>query len=570
MSVTAGSRSRGVGMVWFRHCDLRLDDHAALHRAHTTHDRVIHVFCFDERNYKGTIDFSRSLPRVGWRKMGLFKTEFLLSSVKDLRENIAIASLSGPESTSIDQKLFVRMGIPEVIIPQLAKQYDVSTIYCTEAEATEERDVQNAIATEIGSSALLVPLWDNTLYHIDDLPFLVPLPDTRDIPLDGNVKQFGNFPPTATQFRTQCEGNSCIRNPLAGPLHPTPIGSRLLFKPCPEKVSQTTGNDGGDVEEGEMPSLHDLMGMGPHQDHWTGIETHSEVRYHGGENEALRRLHYYLWEKDLLKTYFRTRNGMLGEDYSTKLSPWLATGCLSPRRIAAEVRAYEQTRVKNKDTYWLIFELTFRDYFKYYARAHGSSVFKKYGPKGKSQKVWGPVTDEDLRKLEMWRLGCTGNPMVDANMRELLNTGYMSNRGRQIVASYLTRDMCVDWRLGAMHFESLLIDHDVCLNWGNWTYAAGVGSDPREDRYFNVLKQTKNYDPEYRYIHRWVPESQSWADEKMKAMLKFGTTAPSFARYDSRTPSRTNTGGPGSNTPRKRKVKSKKYINKGRVLDTSH
>jgi deoxyribodipyrimidine photo-lyase len=84
-------------------------------------------------------------------------------------------------------------------------------------------------------------------------------------------------------------------------------------------------------------------------------------------------------------------------------------------------------------------------------------------------------------------------------MRELQTTGYMSNRGRQIVASFLTRDYGLDWRLGAMHFESLLVDHDVCLNWGNWTYAAGVGSDPREDRYFSVPKQTKNYDSDYRY-----------------------------------------------------------------------
>ena len=91
-------------------------------------------------------------------------------------------------------------------------------------------------------------------------------------------------------------------------------------------------------------------------------------------------------------------------------------------------------------------------------------------------------------------------------MRELLATGFMSNRGRQIVASFLVRDLGLDWRFGAEHFESHLLDHDVCSNWGNWNYAAGVGSDPREDRYFNILKQGKSYDPEAAYIKIWCPE----------------------------------------------------------------
>jgi deoxyribodipyrimidine photo-lyase len=194
------------------------------------------------------------------------------------------------------------------------------------------------------------------------------------------------------------------------------------------------------------------------------------------------------------------------EDYSTKLSPWLAAGCISPRRVVSDIHRYEATRVKNKDTYWLIFELTFRDYFRYYVRVHGNSVFKKHGPRGRRGR--GPAhtcaSGEPLRwsldevALDKWRLGQTGNPMIDACMRELLHTGYMSNRGRQIVASFLTRDLGLDWRLGAMYFESVLMDHDVCLNWGNWTYAAGVGSDPREDRYFSVPKQTSNYDKDHR------------------------------------------------------------------------
>jgi deoxyribodipyrimidine photo-lyase len=91
-------------------------------------------------------------------------------------------------------------------------------------------------------------------------------------------------------------------------------------------------------------------------------------------------------------------------------------------------------------------------------------------------------------------------------MRELALTGFMSNRGRQCVASYLVRDLGLDWRMGAQHFESQLLDHDPCSNYGNWTYAAGIGADPREDRYFNIPKQTKNYDANGDYCRLWCPE----------------------------------------------------------------
>lgn len=91
-------------------------------------------------------------------------------------------------------------------------------------------------------------------------------------------------------------------------------------------------------------------------------------------------------------------------------------------------------------------------------------------------------------------------------MKELAKTGFMSNRGRQIVCSFLTRDMGLDWRLGGEWFETCLIDYDPCSNYGNWTYGAGVGNDPREDRYFSIPKQAQNYDPDGDYVAHWIPE----------------------------------------------------------------
>jgi len=108
--------------------------------------------------------------------------------------------------------------------------------------------------------------------------------------------------------------------------------------------------------------------------------------------------------------------------------------------------------------------------------------------------------------FEKWKTGNTGDPFVDANMRELMNTGFMSNRGRQNVASYLVHDMNMDWRTGASWFESQLIDYDPHSNYGNWMYIAGIGNDPREYRKFNTKLQREKYDPKREYMALWLDD----------------------------------------------------------------
>ncbi len=196
-----------------------------------------------------------------------------------------------------------------------------------------------------------------------------------------------------------------------------------------------------------------------------------------------------------LKNYKQNRNGMLGADYSSKFSPWLALGCLSPRFIYEEVIKYEAERVKNESTYWLIFELLWRDFFRFICLKYGNKIFYKSGLQGLNLK-W----KEDWDLFHLWCEGKTGYPLVDANMRELKLTGFMSNRGRQNVASFLTKNLGINWQMGAEWFESLLIDYDVCSNWGNWNYTAGVGNDARGFRYFNILKQSQDYEPTKKFI----------------------------------------------------------------------
>jgi deoxyribodipyrimidine photo-lyase len=236
-----------------------------------------------------------------------------------------------------------------------------------------------------------------------------------------------------------------------------------------------------------------------------GLETpkndlRTVINFKGGETEGCARVNYYFTQTKLISTYKETRNGLIGGDYSTKLSPWLAIGCLSPREVYYELKKYEQIYGANESTYWLEFELLWRDYFRFMMKKHRHHFFLQAGIK----KVNPRSVSHNSEALKTWMDGNTTSDFVNANMKELKFTGYMSNRGRQNVASYLVNDLKMDWRYGAAYFEQQLIDYDVCSNWGNWAYVAGVGNDPRENRYFNVDKQARDYDPDGEYRNLWL------------------------------------------------------------------
>ena len=220
--------------------------------------------------------------------------------------------------------------------------------------------------------------------------------------------------------------------------------------------------------------------------------------FRGGASEARARLKHYFWDTEKLAVYKKTRNGLVGADYSSKFSPWLANGCISPRRIASEVARFEDTVEANDSTYWLVFELIWRDYFRFVAMKYGAKIFHK-----KALKPDSPNRGTQRHAFEAWKEGRTKDPFVNANMRELARTGFMSNRGRQNVASYLVHDLGIDWRLGASWFEHLLLDHDPASNTGNWIYVAGVGNDPRPNRKFNTRRQAEMYDGDGKYQTLW-------------------------------------------------------------------
>lgn len=433
-------------LVWLRN-DLRLDDHEPLHRAVGANAPVVPVFCVDPRQF--------GLLPNGSPKTGIFRARFLIESLSAMRD--ACRSCGG--------ELIVRVGTPESVLPALARDLGATRVLHHEEVASEETAVEADVAVALAQvGAALEGFWGHTLYHPDDLPF----------PLHG-------LPPLFTRFRNLVERDATIRAPL------------------PAVVRFTTPS----IDSGALPALLSL-GL-------TDAPADERIlfRPRGGEREGLARLARYVWEQDRLRTYKDTRNGMLDVDDSSKLSPWLAMGCLSPRRVWTEVQRYERERMRNDSTYWLVFELLWRDYFRLVAAKEGDAIFARDGLQ-RLPLPWRSLNDLQAREdFERWTSGTTGFPLVDASMRELALSGFTSNRARQNVASFLTKNLGIDWRAGAEWFESLLVDYDVASNWGNWAYAAGVGNDARGFRFFNLHKQALDYDPAGAFVRHWIPELRS-------------------------------------------------------------
>lgn len=222
------------------------------------------------------------------------------------------------------------------------------------------------------------------------------------------------------------------------------------------------------------------------------------TKFTGGETSGLDHLeNYFLSDKPA--HYKEVRNAINGWDNSCKLSPWLANGSLSARQVGTVLFNYEKTIVANESTYWIYFELLWREYFQWYAHKHKGQLFMFSGIKQSSQ-----LTSFYPQRFQKWCAGTTPYPIVNACMNELRLTGFLSNRGRQIVASCFVNELALDWRYGAAYFESQLIDYDVASNWGNWQYLAGIGADPRDKRHFNLDKQTQLFDPNGDYIKQWA------------------------------------------------------------------
>jgi len=424
-------------VVWFK-TDLRLHDNETLVKAIAQGDSIIPVYCFDEAHFNNS--------EYGFQKTGSFRAQFLLESLIDLDNNLR----------ELGSGLVILKGKPEVEIPKIVSQYKANKVVAKREVSFEERQTESKVQEALFKVKCEFQTFStSTLYHAEDLPFSI-----KDIP------------DVFTNFRKKTEKDAVIRPSFESP---SSIKSPI-------------------IDPIKLPTLEEL-GLT-----FTKIDSRTAIVFEGGESKAIERLNHYFFESKCISNYKETRNGLIGTDYSSKFSAWLALGCISPRFIYRELQKYETEFEANDSTYWLVFELLWRDYFRFMMKKHQSNFFKQSGIKNNKLKLF----SDNVQKLQNWIEGKTGIDFVDANMIELKLTGFMSNRGRQNVASYLCNDLKLDWRLGAAYFEEQLIDYDVCSNWGNWAYLAAVGNDPRDNRYFNIEKQAQTYDKNKKYRNLWL------------------------------------------------------------------
>ncbi len=429
-------------LLWFKQ-DLRLDDHPAIQAA-VDADRLLPLYVLDT-------DLLQPGP-LGSRRLGVHRARFLLES---------LTALDG-ELRQRGSALMLLKGKAEQIIPQLVEQFSLHEVLTLEEIAPEERNQLAAVRQALG----VVPLREltgNYLLRRDELPCTVE-----------------ELPQVYSQFRDLVEQRLPVFQPRLAParLPALPESTEAYCHPLPS-LSQ--------LGLGEPLSV-----------------PNSAFPFSGGEPAAQARLRDYLWLTQGVREYKDTRNGMIGSEYSSKFSPWLANGSLSSRRVVAELRRHESQYGRNDSTHALWLELLWRDFFRWTLVRHGDALFASAGVKATAR-----APQQLDQRFEQWCQGRTGMPLVDANMRELLSTGYMSNRGRQVVASYLVHDLQQDWRHGAAWFEEHLLDYDAASNWGNWAYLAGIASDPRHQHMFNALRQARQYDPDATYVSLWLPELRS-------------------------------------------------------------
>jgi deoxyribodipyrimidine photo-lyase len=437
MKSVAKKEKMKTSIVWFK-TDLRLHDNETLAKAIVQSEQIIPVYCFDDSHFETT--------KYGFKKTGSFRAQFLLESLQDLDANLR----------ALGSGLLILKGNPEVEIPKIVQEYKVKKVFAKREVAYEEKQTEKRVQDELFKLRCELETFStSTLYHAEDLPFAIK-----------------NIPDVFTKFRKRTEQDATVR---------------AIFKKTAKIPSPV-------IPEMQLLTLS-ALGL-----EFSVIDSRAPIQFKGGATEFHKRVQHYFYETKCLSNYKETRNGMVGANYSSKFSPWLAMGCVSPRAIYHEIKKYEAEFGANESTYWLVFELLWRDFFRFMFKKHQTKFFLYSGIT--TDTVNSKSLNEKL--LSQWINGSTNSDFINANMLELKQTGFMSNRGRQNVASYFCNELNMDWRIGADYFESQLIDYEVCSNWGNWAYLAGVGNDPRGHRYFNIEKQASDYDKDKSYRNLWL------------------------------------------------------------------
>lgn len=440
-----------VNVVWFQK-DLRTLDQPALWEAARDDAMVIALVAW-EREWNGTLG-------MDFPKVGSFRRHFWSECIQDLSKELGklgIPLIIGSNGI-VDLLHHMKTVLDEVQM----------SFYAQHFPGVEEEFLDKKVDKTVQSFG-----WNSQWFQSFTLI------ETGRMPINERT-----LPSVFTDFRKMVEKDLYIET-----IWPVPelrsSDTRKLAMRYAAMVWQTLSHQ----------SLNEAL------DSIAPLNTTRSTIFHGGQSTGLKQIIAYTKEKGGLRTYKETRNGLLDWADSSKLSPWLAFGCISARMIYYAVREHEQRYGANESTYWLFFELLWRDYFQLILQREKSKLFRREGIQNLDLH-W----NQDETYWQAWIEGRTGVPIVDAAMRELKASGWQSNRARQIAACYLVKYLNVDWRIGASWYESQLIDADVGSNYGNWAYIAGIGNDPRGFRVFQMQKQAEQYDAKGEYVRKWLPE----------------------------------------------------------------
>lgn len=437
-SIKMKANSKAPIILWFKN-DLRVHDNNLIAAVCRSESPVLPIYVFDIRLLQTT--------KYGFNRIGKYRMKFLYESLMDTKRAMR----------AIGSDLLLLLGEPETLIPTIAEELGAVAVVCSEEFAYDERLILSQTAHKLPATCRLERCAVNSIIKPNHLPF-----------------EISALPLIFTDFRRAVESRITLLQPIPAP---------TSFPSLPENYRDLASLSRTEFD----PKL-------PLTEH----DSRVAIEFKGGEQAALTRLVDYFWNTQCLASYKQTRNNLIGPDYSSKFSPWLAVGAISPSMILSEIKRFENEVIENESTYWLFLELLWREFFQLNALKYGRQFFLRSGIRKRARE-----TNYLHHEYTEWREGKTKEVFVNANMKELAHTGWMSNRGRQIAASYLIHNIGCDWLAGAAWFEHLLIDYDPCSNYGNWMYIAGCGNDPRTLRVFDVAKQQAAYDPDGKFITLW-------------------------------------------------------------------
>ena len=427
----------GTGIVWFRR-DLRVRDHPALRAAIDRHERVIPVFCFDDRLLHGR---HASGPR----------TQFLLECLAELDAELRERGSS----------LVIRHGKPERELVSIARETGADAVHFTREISPFGRERGKLCRSAFEPAGI----------EAVDHPGLNAVDQLRDIRTQQG-KPYTVFSP----FHKNWLGVE-RRDVLGAPREMPPLPSKLA--------------------NGRLPTLDSL-----------GLAQEVSEPALGGESEAHKTLDRFL--DGPVREYTEIHDA-LGKDRTSRLSPYLHFGCITPRQI-------EDRLPRGKGPEAFRRQLCWRDFYHHVLAFHPQNAKSEFQERYRGKIKWSYAE----KRFERWCDGRTGFPLVDAGMRQLKREGWMHNRARLVVGSFLTKDLGIDWRWGERHFMRYLIDGDEANNNGNWQWIGSVGTDPQPAfrRIYNPALHMERYDPDGEYTRRFVPELRDVPDKYLREPWK--------------------------------------------------